>query len=123
MRVSKVFAVVVALVLLVGCAPKDITYELMAFTNRAAISGQFFLASGSFGEEDYFLAYIREPNGSIRLQRVNARYARIYEFDNPVSQPTATRIDKSWAMYYYWRFDIPAGSIRPVFNLQRDWTE
>lgn len=118
---------VTAVLSMVGCSPEWVElehYTLRAFANTAAtrgsLSGFVFMVTGSFEEKDYFLAYLESPNGAIRMKRFESTSVVIYEFDDTEREPTATKLRLRGSIHageIGWRFNIPAGSIKPVINL------
>jgi len=121
---KRVVLILAAVMALAACGPgvwmdKE-EYKLRAVVNRSALEGHVFLLSGSFEEQDYFLAYLESPNGAIRMRRFPSNCVVIYEFDDTERAPTVIRLRLKGGMNAGregWRFHVPAGSIRPVINL------
>ena len=119
-----VFAFVLLATASAGGSDERRTYRLRAFVNTSGAAGQFFLGCGSFEEADYFLAYIELLDGSVKLIRAPASHSYIREHGEQGFIPTMTKYvsNNGWGHWTY-IFDIPAGSIAPVFNATKGWDE
>jgi len=107
-------------------------FELAALRDNVAMKGNFFLASGSFGEEYYYRFYKKERDGALIPNKIVAnRQVRIYEEERtdgvlkifkmkPVEKTHFNLFGLStadWCGRKRYEFHIPKGSILHQFEL------
>lgn len=103
-------------------------YKLVSCDNSNAISGYFFLGSGTIDSKDYYSAMCEYDNGVMHSYRVLAEDSYIYYTENePKLNIRANRVVKyEWLSKFFdvksgeqidYVFYIPKGSIRQVYKL------
>lgn len=103
------------------------TADLAALKTSNAIQGQFFLGSGTVDEEQVIRYIERSDDGSVVLQEVAARKARIYEGEDtkPYLDIYCNVIDNPWLLPFRFEpnlrcgyyFHIPAGSVLESYEV------
>lgn len=92
------------------------SYELVALTNDTDVSGQFFLGTGSIGEDQVY-AFMYLEDGGVRTGRIDADEVRLYEDSE---SPRIETLQRCVDLTFFWtsctqrsvkNVYIPEGSI------------
>lgn len=104
-----IIIIAVLSILFAGCSEKEYceTRELASLDLIREVHGDFYLASGTFGGEFYYVYYEITPKGGFKLRKVQANYESVTVYEEDIKSGYVV-----YEGYYIDNYNISNGRVK-----------